>query len=271
MTDPNARVSELLELCGHSQASAAFLLCDRHPSDKIAYRVISPTLESTDLTYDGLKERSERFAAALFALGVRSGDRVATLMGKSAEYLVALLGIVRLGAVHVPLFTAFGPSAIAYRLERSHSKVVVCDQTQQAKLAPSEDMPGNLVSHVITTATGGDIPAGAIRFSDLMTAHGPGFPAAALGGNAPLIEIYTSGTTGSPKGVLVPLRMLAASAVYAEYALGVRPDDVFWNSADPGWAYGLYLGILATLVTGSSGILLEGGFSPALTFEILSR
>src|SRR3546814_20149387 len=79
--------------------------------------------------------------------------------------------------------------------------------------------------------------------------------------DAPFIQIYTSGTTGVPKGVVVPVRALASFRVYAEFALDLRPDDVFWNSADPGWGYGLYFGVLAALTTGCAGTFLVGGFS----------
>jgi acetyl-CoA synthetase len=57
---------------------------------------------------------------------------VATLMGKSAELVVALMRIWRRGAVHVPLFTAFAPPAIAFRLAGSGAKVIVADEDQRA-------------------------------------------------------------------------------------------------------------------------------------------
>jgi acetyl-CoA synthetase len=90
-----------------------------------------------------------------------------------------------------------------------------------------------------------------------------------IGGHRPIIQIYTSGTTGRPKAVIVPARALAAFHAYAEFALGLRPDDVFWNAADPGWAYGLYFGVLASFTTGVRSVLLQGGFSAELTFEVL--
>lgn len=96
--------------------------------------------------------------------------------------------------------------------------------------------------------------------------------AAAVGGDAPLIHIYTSGTTGNPKGVVVPLRALAAFQAYAEFGLGIRAeDDMFWCAADPGWAYGLYFGILATLSTGVRSVLFEGGFTPESTMAVLAQ
>ena len=99
----------------------------------------------------------------------------------------------------------------------------------------------------------------------------PGWPAVALGGDAPLIHIYTSGTTGRPKGVVVPIKALAGFQAYAEFGLGLRADDVFWCAADPGWAYGLYFGVLASFTTGIPSLLLQGGFDAQATYEVLSR
>jgi acetyl-CoA synthetase len=266
-----SRVREVAARFQDSQARAAYLLCDQHAPQKVAYRVVSQQLSATDLTYGDLREQSERLASALSAAGIRSGDRVATLMGKSPDYVIAIMAIWRLGAVHVPLFTAFAVPAIAERLTRSGAKIVFCDRTQQCKLAPSDTIPASAPWRVITTATSQDMMPNAINFAELLAAHQPGFQAVALGGDAPIIEIYTSGTTGRPKGVVVPLKAAAGFQLYGEFAFNLRADDIFWNAADPGWAYGLYFGILTALTTGVMGILLEGGFSIESTLAVLSQ
>jgi acetyl-CoA synthetase len=264
----SARIRELTELYGAPDACVATLLCDRHDPRKVAYRIIDRSLVGRDFTYEALRVESERFAAVLVAQGVRSGDRVATLMGKSREYLTVLMGIWRLGAVHVPLFTAFAPPAIAFRLAGSGAKIVICDEAQRDKLRAGEDIPADASWRVMTTGRGDE---GALEFDALMAAAKPGSKPAALGGDAPLIHIYTSGTTGKPKGVVVPIRALAAFQVYAEFALGLRADDVYWCGADPGWAYGLYFGILSSFTTGVRSVLFEGAFTPESTFSVLAQ
>ena len=87
----------------------------------------------------------------------------------------------------------------------------------------------------------------------------------AVGGEGALIHIYTSGTTGAPKGVVVPVKALAALRAYMVYGLDVRPGDVYWCAADPGWAYGLYYAILGPLTLGVPSLLLNTSFSPDLT------
>ncbi|WP_066817080.1 AMP-binding protein [Sphingomonas mali] len=261
------RIKQLIALYGDPRVSAAELLCDRHDPMSLAYRVIGRDLGARDISYGTLRMESERFSAVLAAQGVRGGDRVATLMGKSREYLVTLMGIWRLGAVHVPLFTALAPPAISLRLVGSGARIVVCDAAQRNKLRPGDSMPNNAPWRVITT---GDGDARALEFHTLIDRAPPGFEAATLGGDAPLIHIYTSGTTGTPKAVVVPVRALAAFRAYAEFALDLKPTDLYWCAADPGWAYGLYFGILGSLATGTPSLLQEGGFSPEVTLRVLA-
>ena len=112
MPEPDVRIKELIDRFNAGDACPARLRCDDHPADKVAFTVIESDLTARDLTYGELRERSARLAAALAELGVGPGDAVATLMGKSAEVVVALLAIWRRDAVHVPLFTAFAPPAL---------------------------------------------------------------------------------------------------------------------------------------------------------------
>jgi len=259
------RVASLLATFSASDLSLAHQLCDRYDRNAVAYTIVSPDLSSRDLTFGALREESERLAAAFAAQGLRPGDRVATLMGKSRALLVALLAIWRAGAVHVPLFTAFATPAIAMRLKASQATLVVCDSDQRGKLdAALLDHP----VHIVTTGAARD---GDLAYQDLLARRDPPLRALALGGDAPMIEIYTSGTTGTPKGVVVPPRALASFQAYAEFGLGLTAEDLLWNSADPGWGYGLYFGVLAALTTGVKSLMLEGGFKPETCMSVLER
>jgi acetyl-CoA synthetase len=263
------RVHQLLADYSGPDACVAALLCDRHPADATAYTIVEADLSCRVLTYGELREASERFAQLLADLGVRPGHRVATLMGKTAEHVIAILGAWRAGAVHVPLFTAFAPAAIAARLTGSATKVVVCDQTQRAKLAAGDDMPADVSWRIITT--GAPASREDLAFAHELAQRPPGFPPVAVGGEAPLIQLYTSGTTGTPKAVVVPMKGLASFHAYMELGLDVRGDDVFWNAADPGWGYGHYFGITGSLCTGVPSIWLNSGFDAGLTWRVLAE
>src|SRR5205823_5749857 len=153
-----------------------------------------------------LRDRSSRFAGVLASLGVARGDRVATLLPRSPELVIATLALWRLGAVHVPLFTAFGPQAVAYRLEHSRAKVVVTDGANRPKLEPRDFELG-----VVTVESpAGGLTSGDLPFWSSLRAGQPVARPVTVSGDDLLILIYTSGTTGQPKGVEVPVRALAS-------------------------------------------------------------
>ena len=81
----------------------------------------------------------------------------------------------------------------------------------------------------------------------------------------------TSETTGLPKGVPVPLFALLSFDAYQRQAMDLRQSDVFWNIADPGWAYGLYYAITGPLLLGCATTFYEGGFTADSTYEIIKR
>ena len=218
----DSRIAELLALYSAGDACAAHLLCDQHDPEAPAHRIVAADLSFRDITYGELRRESERFAGVLKGFGIGPGDRVATLMGKTREYLVAVMGIWRLGAVHVPLFTAFAPPAIALRMQGSGAKAVVCDPSQRPKLAPGEAIPADPPWRVVTT---GEADEAAASFAALMAAASPVVQAAAMGGDAPLLHIYTSGTTGNPKGVVYHHRGAYLNAIgnALEWALPHHP------------------------------------------------
>jgi acetyl-CoA synthetase len=261
MTDARIerRIDELLADVLRPNTAPAALLCDRHPADATAFTVIDEDLGGRDIRYGELKLASERVAGGLSSLGLGPGDRVATLMGKSEALVVTVLAIWRIGAVHVPLFTAFAPAAIADRLLASRTSLIVCDSGQRAKLTPSAPMPAEPPWRIVVAGARGSAE-GDVAFGDLLRHDALGDPPAARRPGDPIVQIFTSGTTGKPKAVTVPVKALAAFAAYLEYGLDVHPDDVFWNAADPGWAYGLYYGIIGPLFVRRRNLLLETAF-----------
>ncbi|WP_257003725.1 AMP-binding protein [Streptomyces sp. SA15] len=189
-------------------------------------------------------------------------------MGKSTDLVTVIVAIWRLGAVYVPLFTAFAPQAIALRLEGSDAHVVVVDPDQRHKLDPGPDMPDDPQRRVVVTGTSAS--RGDVSLADLVAAASPEpVPAVTTSGDGPLVHMFTSGTTGKPKGVIHPVSYITGWQVYLEYGLSVTRDSSYWCAADPGWAYGLYSGIVAPLAAGIPSLLLSGGFSPETTWRTL--
>jgi acetyl-CoA synthetase len=268
-TTADAGIDALLARFGAPDACLARLLCDDHPADQVAFTVVEPDLTSRDISYGTLRERSQRVAAGLADLGIGPGDRVAVLMGKSADLVVALLAIWRRGAVHVPLFIAFAPPAIALRLTAGDAKLVIVDADQRGKLDPSAELPVDPPWQVVTA--GGEGRGNDLAFADLIRTDPSAVEPAVIGGDGTFVLIFTSGTTGAPKGVPWSVRALAHLVVYLEYGCDVRAEDVYWNVADPGWAYGLGFAIVAPLAAGRRSVLLHGGFTAELAWRVLAR
>ncbi|UGT62006.1 AMP-binding protein [Nocardia asteroides] len=255
-----ARVDRLLEVFGAPDADVAWLLCDRHPAARTALTVADGPGSVASWTFGELGAASRRVAAVLAEAGVRRGDRVATVMGKSTDLVAVVLGIWRAGAVYTPLFTAFGREAIGSRLADAGVVLVVADDDQLAKV------PAGSWSVLVA---GTDAVDG-LR-ARMAAASPEGITSVAVGGDAPLVHMFTSGTTGKPKGVVHPVRYAAGWQGYLEFGLGVGAESVFWSGADPGWAYGLYTALVAPLAAGVPTILLRGGFSPESTWALLAE
>ncbi|TCK26747.1 AMP-binding protein [Pseudonocardia endophytica] len=255
-TSLNETVDALLDTYDRADAVVADLLCDRHDADAVAFTFVAADLSAHDMTYGELADTSRRLATVLAARGVTRGDRVAVLMGRRRELVTTLLAIWRLGAVHVPLFTAFATGAIRTRLDGAGAGIVVTEPSQRAKLDSS---------------VGVDVLEVGAELDRLVESSPPLASSAAVGGDGPMVMLFTSGTTGSPKGVLVPTRALAAFHSYMHFGLDVTEDDVFWNAADPGWAYGLYYGVLGPLACGRRNLLLDAGFTPESTIATIKR
>jgi acetyl-CoA synthetase len=240
-----------LERYGAEDVALGEVLCDAHPADAVAL-VYDGSGGVERLTFGELGERSKRLAGALREAGVGAGDRVAVMLPKSPELLTALVAIWRAGAVHVPLFTAFGPEAAGFRIVHSGARLVITDAENRGKIA----VDGVPVMHV-----GAEPRAGDLSFGEAVAA-GPPLEGVTRRGDDLMFVLYTSGTTGNPKGVEVPVRSLASIHSYMHYSLDLRPDDVFWNVSDPGWGYGLWFGLTGPLLLGHATLLRGKPFEP---------
>ncbi len=243
--------------------------CDRHADgDRVALYWEGAEGNSSVHTFTDLKDGAARFANFLKAQGIGPGDRVAVMLPRIPELMVAALGVWRAGAVYAPMFTAFGPKAIEYRLERSAAKLIVIDSANRPKLDDVANAPPILV---VARAPDDAIAPGDLKFDDELAGQKPAFEPVLRGADDPFLLMFTSGTVGSPKGVAVPHKALLSFIAYIKYAVDLKPEDKFWNMADPGWAYGLYYAVVGAPLVGIATHFYEGAFSVESTYEMLEK
>lgn len=265
--DPAALEAEILDGSLENGLNVCHELCDKWATDPGRVALYYEKVDGGDgvLTFAELKEQSARFANYLASQGIGKGDRVAGLLPRGPELLVVIAGVLRAGAVYQPLFTAFGSGAIEYRLERAGTKLVVTDSENYHKLLEVEGCSPVLC---LDAAQAG---SGIADFHSVLDQQKPEFEPVMIKGTDPFLQMFTSGTVGKAKGVAVPARALMAFYMYMRYAIGLREDDVFWNVADPGWAYGLYYAVVGPLLMGHATHFNPGAFTPESAYDMIRK
>jgi acetyl-CoA synthetase len=252
-----------------SALNACVECCDRHAlPGRIALFWEGRDGSSATYTFSELQDKAARFANFLLAQGVQKGDKVAGLLPRNVELLITVLATWRIGAVYQPLFTAFGPKAIEHRLGSSGAKVVVSDAVNRPKLNEVADCP---VIVTVGGAKGQGIVRGDFSFWAELANHSNDCEPVLLSGEDPFLLMFTSGTTGPSKALAVPLKAVVAFQSYTRDAVDLRPEDAFWNVADPGWAYGIYFGVTGPLGLGHPITFYDGPFTLESTCRVINK
>ena len=203
----------------------------------------------------------------LIRLGVRKGDRVGVMLSRCIECYVSFLGIWKVGAVGVPLFTAFGPEAAGYRIKDSGSKVLITDAENRGKLERIEGGLSGVQVVVVCRDKGLGIRKGDVSFYQEIADASPEFDIVETTFDDPAVAQYTSGTTGPPKGTIIPHGGVISEVHYAKCVMDVREDDMFWGFMDPGWAHGLLAAGTTLLILGRSLLVYSGRLDPNIWYD----
>ncbi|TRO41180.1 AMP-binding protein [Pseudomonas sp. ALS1131] len=236
--------------------NACIECCDRHVgTGRTALIWEGRNGERATWTFEQLQAASARFANLLASRGIGAGDCVSGILPRTPELLITILGTWRAGGIYQPLFTAFGPKAIEHRVLTAGSKLVVTDVLNRVKLDEVEQAPPALV---VGEDFWAELERQPDRFEPVMRQAGD-----------PFLLMFTSGTTGLAKPLQVPLKAIVAFVSYMREAVDLRPEDRFWNLADPGWAYGLYYAVTGPLALGHATTFYEGAFSVESTCRVI--
>ncbi|MEH3120122.1 MAG: AMP-binding protein [Methylorubrum populi] len=245
---------------GRGRVNACHTCCDRHAGDpgRVALRYGTTDGTVRDITFAELVVQAAKLAEVFARRGVGKGDRIAGLLPRTPELLITILATWRLGCVYQPLFTAFGPKAVGQRVRDAGTRILVTDAANRAKAADVAD----LCTIVTVSAGSGGTDLDFWAASEAMPGGAVPVPCDA---EDPFLIMFTSGTTGPAKPLLVPIKAIVAFVGYMRDAVDLRPDDRFWNIADPGWAYGLYYAVTGPLAMGHATCLVPAFGGAGLT------
>lgn len=210
---------------------------DRHAADdvRVAVRVAHADGRDESLTFRQIADWSSRFAHWLQACGVGAGERVAIMLEPSLTFYAALFGVMKRGAIAVPLFTLFGPDGVRLRVADCRPKLLLLGEHQLSRV---DGLDGttvmvadrNLLAELATLPT---VYRANTKVDDLALFQ------------------YTSGTTREfPEAVKHTHRAIVFLMVAALYGTGIRPGDELFCPSSPAWGHGLAHGTLAPLALG---------------------
>ncbi|GAA5236484.1 AMP-binding protein [Verticiella sediminum] len=232
------------------------------------------------VTYGELDDWSDRCAALLHARGVRAGDRVGMMLGNCPQVHIVFYGILKLGAVYVPVNPLFKEAELLHELNDAGVQTLIV-QDSLVPLVRSVE-PVQPVRALFSTHLGAWLPArpeialpagldapyqpaeGVENLLDLLAAQASPAPRIDPDPDAPAALNYTGGTTGLPKGCIHTQRDMVytlAAAATMNGVLGadgrpVDPNDVSLNFLPMFWIAGENAGLLMPIVSGTPLVLL---------------
>ena len=236
--------------------------------------------------YRELDGMASRVANYLRSRGVKPGDAVGIYMPMVPEIVAVFFGILKAGAVAVPVFSAFAAPALAVRLKDAEAKVLftadgVTRRGKRSPLKPEADAAvaqvPSIKDVVVFKRIGIDVPMTPGRdvwWHDAVEKLAGRAETEVLDAEATALCIYTSGTTGKPKGTVhTHAGCLAQMAKELGYYFDVKPDDVFFWVTDIGWMMGPWE-MVGVLFFGATLVIFEGAPNypnPDRLWEIVER
>ena len=228
--------------------------------DKTAIIFYRKTRAETEISFESLDHDANRIANTFHDMEVKKGDRVILFFPKSLVFVVAHLGLQKIGAITVPLNTGFKKSEMEYFIQDATPKLILAGTDQQVLIR--ETAP-RLRSILVDT----EKPYGAIDFFRMAPVAQPD---AHIDADDPALIIYTSGTTGKPKGAVLTQGNLLHDAKNILYIWEINDSDVLCHALPLFHVHGLCFALHTCLLAGSQVLLLDA-FSPDTVVNLLTE
>ena len=255
-----------------AKLNASYNCLDRHIEEghrnKVAYIGVNEDLEERKITYGELFELVNRFANGLKSIGLKKGDRVSIYMPNTVEAVASMLACARIGVIHQVVFAGFSEGALRTRVEDAGASAIITATYTKRRGKKVELLPTALaaikgldsIKHVICwDRDNAGLPEGVLSFYDIVKSQKPECEPEHMDSEDPLFILYTSGTTGKPKGVIHTTGGYLVNVHFTtKNVFALKPNDIYWCTADIGWITGHSYIAYGPLSVGVTSVIFEG-------------
>jgi len=247
-------------------------ICRQGKGDKLALIWEGHSGEEKRYTFNDMRQLTNSIAVFLQGLGIQPGERVCLFMDKVPELYFGFLGVLKMGAIVQPLFSAFGSESLLTRLEDAKTSAII---TQKKHLPKVRNITAQLpdLKNIIVVDDDGSKPLreGETAFHMDKAERVDKFDIYPSKAETPSVLHYTSGTTGKPKGAQHVHYSIISQYITAKYVLDIKEDDIYWCTADPGWVTGTSYGIIGAWSNGATQCVLDAGFKAETWYKFIEK
>jgi acetyl-CoA synthetase len=247
-------------------------ICQTGRSDKTALIYESFSGVCKTYTFNDIRLLSNTFGAFLKDLGIRPGERICLYMDRIPDLYCSFLGILKIGAIVQPLFSAFGDESLFVRLGNAGTRAVITQVRHLSKVRKIVDkVPSLEYIIVVDNYDNSQLRKKELNFNVEKADQVENPEVIPTYAETPSVLHYTSGTTGQPKGVKHVHYSIISQYLTSKWVLDLKDDDIYWCTADPGWVTGTSYGIIGPWSLGVTQCVFDSGFSAQNWYRFIEK
>ncbi|MFH0725307.1 MAG: benzoate-CoA ligase family protein [Pseudomonadota bacterium] len=256
---------EPIEIPDHFNIASYML--DRHIEEGRGSRV-AIYYQDRAVTWAQVAELANRVGNAMLGLGVEQENRVLMCLPDCPEFISSYYGIIKIGAIPVPVNTMALPADYLYYLNDSRAKILITSP----ELAPVFSQLGNELRYLKHFIVVGNAQSGQLAFEELIGKASPELATVATSKDDMAFWLYSSGTTGTPKGVVhLHHDILFNMPPHCNEVVGITSEDISYSTSKLYFSYGRNNSLDAPSIRGSAVVLHPGKPDPESVFDVIER
>lgn len=227
--------------------------------------------DSRTLTYRQLNTQVCKLANGLKSLGIKKGDRIAIYLQNTPEIAISMLACAKIGAMHSVVYAGFSAHALRDRIDDAKAKILITSDIghRSGKVVDMYSLCADAVKGaksikkmiVVRRRPSSKLinRRRDVWFSELIKKSSAVCKTEVMNAEDPLFVLYTSGTTSKPKGIIhVHGGYMVGVNRTIHWSLDLKPEDIYWCSADPGWITGHSYIVYGPFMAGTTTVMFEG-------------